>query len=390
MPGSRDRNLRSGDLHEELGLLLLKMVALVAPVPRPEDVGVDAFVTLLRSDGKRRLLPDQSFMVQLKAASTESVRYAGSDEVAWLTNLEFPLFIGRVDLATSRIELFSTNTLNRVLLEKGYEEIRLLLNPGEERSESPNLRQFYTGPPAHAWSLEDAAGPDFLDLTYSILRPHVEALRQNRQLRAIQYHRGFTWETGGAPVPTGNMTLVTPSHDIRDTLREMVPHLQRMLWDLFGSKRYSDFPSLVAMVNTMRKWGVDPDPESIILQMTASMAQGPELCDEDVIKLRCWAGSKQLNLENLQLSDESLSVIPAYIAKLNLKNVSITDSGLRHVARLTALTHLNLSGTNITDAGLDFIAGNRTLVWLKVERTRVTEAGIERLRASLPNLEVIQ
>ena len=42
----RDRNLRSGDLHEELGIFLLKGVALVAPVPRQEDVGNDAFATL--------------------------------------------------------------------------------------------------------------------------------------------------------------------------------------------------------------------------------------------------------------------------------------------------------------------------------------------------------
>jgi hypothetical protein len=31
MPGMRDRNLRQGDLHEELGIVLLKAVALVAP-----------------------------------------------------------------------------------------------------------------------------------------------------------------------------------------------------------------------------------------------------------------------------------------------------------------------------------------------------------------------
>lgn len=35
----RDKNLRSGDLHEELGIFLPTPVALVAPVPRQEDVG---------------------------------------------------------------------------------------------------------------------------------------------------------------------------------------------------------------------------------------------------------------------------------------------------------------------------------------------------------------
>src|SRR5437660_6280852 len=97
MPGVRDRNLRSGDLHEELGLFLLRAVALVAPVPRQEDVGNDAFATLIRPEGSRRLLPDVSFLVQLKASSVSEVPYRGREELAWIPSLEIPLFIGRVD-----------------------------------------------------------------------------------------------------------------------------------------------------------------------------------------------------------------------------------------------------------------------------------------------------
>ena len=84
MPGVRDRNLRSGDLQEELGIFLLKAVALVAPVPRPEDVGNDAFATLIRPEGTRRLIPDLSFLVQLKSASVPSVSYTTPEEMAWI------------------------------------------------------------------------------------------------------------------------------------------------------------------------------------------------------------------------------------------------------------------------------------------------------------------
>ena len=84
MPGMRDRNLRSGDLHEEFGIFLLKAVALVAPVPRQEDGGIDAFVTLIRPEGSRRLIPDVSFLVQLKSASAASVSYTTPDEMAWI------------------------------------------------------------------------------------------------------------------------------------------------------------------------------------------------------------------------------------------------------------------------------------------------------------------
>ena len=75
MPGVRDRNLRSGDLHEELGLLLLRRIALVSPVPRQEDVGIDAFATLLRPEGNRNLIPDVSFFVQLKSERERVVSF---------------------------------------------------------------------------------------------------------------------------------------------------------------------------------------------------------------------------------------------------------------------------------------------------------------------------
>jgi len=59
MAGSRDKNLRSGDIHEELGLFLLTAVGLVAAVPCTEDVGVDAFVTLLRPSAGRDLIRER-------------------------------------------------------------------------------------------------------------------------------------------------------------------------------------------------------------------------------------------------------------------------------------------------------------------------------------------
>ena len=130
MPGVRDRNLRSGDLHEDLGLLLLRRVALVSPIPRQEDVGADAFGTLVRPDGSRRLVSDISFLVQLKAASKSSVRYDTHDAVAWVTNLDVPLFIGRVSLSQCQIELFSTQRLHQILLEQAYDRISALIEVG--------------------------------------------------------------------------------------------------------------------------------------------------------------------------------------------------------------------------------------------------------------------
>lgn len=68
MPGRRRTNCRSGDLNEHLGLLL-KGVAAVADVARPEDVGIDAIATLLRRDEDGNSYAEEGFLVQLKSSS---------------------------------------------------------------------------------------------------------------------------------------------------------------------------------------------------------------------------------------------------------------------------------------------------------------------------------
>ena len=110
------------------------------PVPRPEDIGTDAFVTLVRPDGSRRLLPDVSCLVQLKAASVSVVPYDSPDAVNWVRNLEIPLFIGRVSLPESRIELFTTQRLHQILLEGHHDSIHLLLDPAAESDATPGVR----------------------------------------------------------------------------------------------------------------------------------------------------------------------------------------------------------------------------------------------------------
>src|SRR5829696_1792482 len=116
MAGRRGTNLRGGDLSEELAILLLKSVAAVAPVPRPEDVGIDAVATLLRPEGKF-LIAEDSFYVQFKSASEERVLYK-EHEIRWARELKLPLFIGHVDKSASSIDLYSTHHLHEVFAEK--------------------------------------------------------------------------------------------------------------------------------------------------------------------------------------------------------------------------------------------------------------------------------
>jgi hypothetical protein len=65
MPGSRGKNWRGGDLAEGLGLEFLRPFAFIAPVPRTEDIGIDAVATLFRRE-THELIAQDSFLVQAK------------------------------------------------------------------------------------------------------------------------------------------------------------------------------------------------------------------------------------------------------------------------------------------------------------------------------------
>jgi hypothetical protein len=185
------------------------------------------------------------------------------------------------------------------------------------------------------------------------------------------------------------MMLGSPNDDTRDILQEMMPHIRRLLSQIVSTKHYDDFSVLLAVIHMMRRWGVDPDPEDSLLRVVALMAEGPELADEDVIRLRCFACFPRLDLSRLKLREESLVAIPAEVEQLAMIDVPITDAGIVHLQKLTKLIRLNLSGTKITDSALERLAGISSLKWLNIQRTRVTEVEIARFRANRPDVETV-
>ena len=390
MPGIRDRNLRSGDLQEELGLLLLKMIALVAPIPRQEDVGNDAFVTLVRPEGSRRLIPDLSLLVQLKSRSVTSVTYKAPDELEWISNLEYPLFIGRTDLKQVSIELFTTQRLHQILLESDYSEIELLLDQADETSKSPNIRRANLGPPVISWSMTDVSNPGFLSNAYEVIRPHVDALKKNCLLRGIQTQRLLKWGTGRPPTDYAETTLVSPKNDIADTLREMVPHMGRVLMEMQYRKRYADFHVILAFFDLMKRWGVDPDPNGTKRLVAGSMAEGPEISIEEVINIRhAFQTNGALDLRWLPISDKSLAAIPNTVTQLALVNTSVTDFGIPYLLKITGLKRLNIAGTQITNSGLLALKALHDLEWVCVNRTQVTTEGVNQLKVVRPEVTVL-
>src|SRR6266581_2559768 len=158
MPGSRDRNIRSGDLCEGFGLELLRPFALVAPIPRTEDVGAHAVATLTRRDG-RRLLAEDSFLVQVKAASVRSLRFNGQS-LNCLRQLRLPVFVLRVALDTATLELYSTASASSRPNYADREDITMYLDntPFDLTGHAMSVG---LGPPILRWTPGKAAETEF-------------------------------------------------------------------------------------------------------------------------------------------------------------------------------------------------------------------------------------
>lgn len=117
-----------------------------------------------------------------------------------------------------------------------------------------------------------------------------------------------------------------------------------------------------------------------------------ELTPEHLKPLGAIAGRLvQLNLRGTNLNDDLAQHLKPLteLTRLHLEKTAITDAGLANVAGLTKLEYLNLYGTGITDAGLEHLGGLPGLRKLYVWETKVTLDGVRKLRAKLPQVEVI-
>ena len=120
------------------------------------------------------------------------------------------------------------------------------------------------------------------------------------------------------------------------------------------------------------------------------------LQDSDVTSesLACLEGLKNLyslNLGKTKINDAGFAHIKGLTAlnRLYLQETKITDKGLINLKGLSNLTYLNLYGTAITDQGLDNLTALSNLKNLYLWQTKVTENGINKLKKSLPNVNVV-
>lgn len=156
MTGVRGKNLRSGDLAEQLGILLLQNVCLVAPIPRTEDVGIDVVGTLIKDFDSYRYIAENSFFVQIKSSSVREIVYK-ENEIKWLSELQLPYFIASVNRKKASIELYSTHYLwDTFATNPLCEKIILEINDCSGYDCGNNVKSIRvpTGPCILTWSLQ--------------------------------------------------------------------------------------------------------------------------------------------------------------------------------------------------------------------------------------------
>ncbi|WP_426791762.1 hypothetical protein [Sphingobacterium sp. WOUb80] len=236
MPAFKGINLRSGDIAEQLGLFLLQSLALVAPIPRTEDIGVDAVVTLLRKFDKKKFIAEDSFLIQIKSASEERIIY-NNDQVEWIKSLELPLFFGLVNRQTSSIQIFSTHALtDAIVTNPEFKTLEMVFNEiyeGDLGTVDDNLK-LPMGPEILQWSIQDLQNNDFQENFFNLLKTHIKISLKGIETRKIGYAELVQWKSGEMPHVWARKLKGIKSKEILD--EKISPAFTMFLNDLIFNK----------------------------------------------------------------------------------------------------------------------------------------------------------
>jgi internalin A len=98
-----------------------------------------------------------------------------------------------------------------------------------------------------------------------------------------------------------------------------------------------------------------------------------------------------IDLEGTGVTDAGLRELQDFgnLRELNLFDLSVTDDGVKELARFKELTMVNLSCTGLSDAGLEVLKNLTRLKKIIVTDTKVTQAGVRELKKALPKCEIV-
>jgi ankyrin repeat protein len=144
-----------------------------------------------------------------------------------------------------------------------------------------------------------------------------------------------------------------------------------------------------ALVDYLAK--LPPDRRMIAAMPVKLFTPGPDGAGASALSTRDWdvaiESMKERRLGGLdakgQLTDdvlERISHLEHVTSILSGGSKALSDTGLRHLARMPQLRHLDLSGTQVTDRGLEVLRELPALESISLSWTGITDAGVAHLR----------
>lgn len=279
MPGRRLRSYRSGDLAEHLGLLLLKGIAAVAEVTRPEDFGLDAIATLLRNDADGCCYAENSFVVQLKSESKPTTIEYKDFQLDWLVGQSQPMFIGLVSRAESQISLYPTLFVNHAVLALHARTVTVRfgasaippLFAGQDwarwKGEPDHGATVWLGEPLLRWTINDLADNDWNKRTYETLKRFLGVARRELELLSFGQCSMLNWSTNDASSIASQPGIMKGGLDDLQSLADRcAPGLHALMLRAFALNNEAGNSlanSLVSLATALRDSGAEIDANNL-------------------------------------------------------------------------------------------------------------------------------
>ncbi len=287
MPGRLRSSYRSGNLAEDLGLLLLKGIAALAEVSRPEDVGLDAIASLLRRDPDGNCYAEDTFVVQLKSDSATALEYR-NHELKWLVGQSQPMFIGLVSLNDSRISLYPTLYVNQAVLALNSKEITIRFGKSGIPSLCAGVQTSWVGGPDHSatvwlgepllkWTLDELADPKWSTSAYEILKRYLGIARREYELLSFGQYSQLEWSTNDRnSIQSALMMMKGHPDDLPSLAEQCMPGLNALLLQASSMPEQSGnslMIALICLVAALRDLGADIDPENLFAKFSVALLE---------------------------------------------------------------------------------------------------------------------
>jgi hypothetical protein len=275
-------------------LLLLKGIAAVADVARPEDIGLDAIATLLRPDKDGNCYAEDSFLVQLKAASVTSIQYKGK-ELEWFVSQTQPLFIGLVSLAASQISLYPTLFVNHAVLSLHAKNATIRFGAsqlppffhgqkwGPWKDEAHEGATVWLGAPLLQWTLSDLVDHDWKARTYETLKRFIGVARRELELLSFGQCSVLDWSTNDTKTITSQLGMMKGHpNDFASLAGRCAPCLHALMlqaWSMPADSGNSLMLSLLKLAAALRDSSVEIDPENLFGKLFFALQKQPNKDD---------------------------------------------------------------------------------------------------------------